>query len=95
MTGEWLEELDTDEETYKANLHRLGNLALAAKADNSKMSNLQWIYKNEVLKVISHLKMNMELIPIKKWALADIDCRTNELGERLVKHIHKIQFKRL
>lgn len=73
----------------------LGNLTLVAKADNSKMSNLQWTYKNEVLKVISHLKMNMELIPIKKGTLADIDCRTNELGERLVKHIHKIQFKRL
>lgn len=52
-------------------------------------------YKNEVLKVISHLKINMELIPIKKCTLADIDCRTNELVERFVKHIHKIQFKRL
>ena len=38
-TEEWLEELDVDEETYIANLHRLGNLTLAAKLDNSKMSN--------------------------------------------------------
>lgn len=73
----------------------LRNLTLAAKADNSKMSNLQWTYKNEVLKVISHLKMNMELIPSKKGTLADIDCRTNELVKGFVKHIHKIQFKRL
>ena len=33
---EWLEELDTDMETYLENLHRLGNLTLAAKKDNSK-----------------------------------------------------------
>lgn len=30
-TEEWLEELDTDMETYLENLHRIGNLTLAAK----------------------------------------------------------------
>lgn len=84
-TEEWLEELDTDEETYMANLHRLGNLTLAARSDNSKMSNLQWDYKNEILKGTAHLKMNMELIPIKKWTLADIERRTNELIEKICK----------
>ncbi len=85
MTEEWLEELDTDEETYMANLHRLGNLTLAAKSDNSKMSNLQWDYKNEIMKGTAHLKMNMELISIKKWTLVDIDRRTNELIEKICK----------
>ncbi len=49
-TEEWLEELDTDRETYFDNLHRLGNLTLAARSDNSKMGNLKWSYKNEILK---------------------------------------------
>lgn len=82
-TEEWLEELDTDEETYMANLHRLGNLTLAAKADNSKMSNLQWDYKNAVLKSTAHLKLNMELIPIEKWTIAHIDKRTDDLIKKI------------
>lgn len=82
-TDEWLAELNTDEETYNASLHRLGNLTLAAKVDNSKMSNLMWDYKNEVLKSTAHLKMNMELIPIKRWTLKEIDVRTEELIKRI------------
>lgn len=82
-TEEWLEELDTDEETYMANLHRLGNLTLAAKADNSKMSNLQWEYKNAVLESTAHLKLNMELIPIEKWTIERIEDRTKELIKRI------------
>lgn len=82
-TEEWLEELDTDEETYMANLHRLGNLTLAAKADNSKMSNLQWAYKNKILKSTAHLKLNMELITIDKWTLAHIDARTDALIKKI------------
>ena len=82
-TEEWLEELDTDEETYLANLHRLGNLTLAAKVDNSKMSNLQWEYKNTILASTAHLKLNMELIPIKKWTI-------NQINKRTIKLIKKI-----
>ena len=82
-TEEWLEELDTDEETYMANLHRLGNLTLAAKADNSKMSNLQWNFKNAVLASTAHLKLNMELIPIEKWTIDHINARTVELIKKI------------
>lgn len=82
-TEEWLEELDTDEETYLTNLHRLGNLTLAAKADNSKMSNLQWEYKNAVLESTAHLKLNMELLPIEKWTIERIEERTEELIKRI------------
>jgi len=82
-TEEWLEELDVDEETYMANLHRLGNLTLAAKPDNSKMSNQLWDYKNEVLKSTAHLKMNMELLSIPKWTIKCIDDRTGNLIERI------------
>lgn len=82
-TEEWLEELDTDEETYMANLHRLGNLTLAAKADNSKMSNLQWDFKNAILASTAHLKLNMELIPIEKWTIKNIDTRTEDLIKKI------------
>ncbi len=82
-TEEWLEELEVDEETYMANLHRLGNLTLAAKPDNSKMSNQLWDYKNDVLKSTAHLKMNMELLRVSKWTLKCIDERTKELIERI------------
>lgn len=82
-TEEWLEELEVDEETYVANLHRLGNLTLAAKPDNSKMSNQLWDYKNDVLKSTAHLKMNMELLPVSKWTLKCIDKRTKALIERI------------
>lgn len=82
-TEEWLEELDVDEESYLANLHRLGNLTLATKPDNSKMSNQLWDYKNEILKSTAHLKMNMELLPIPKWTIKCIDERTETLIKRI------------
>lgn len=82
-TEEWLEELDTDMETYLENLHRLGNLTLAAKKDNSKMSNLMWDYKNEVLKGTAHLKLNLELMSIDKWDMGRIESRTIELIEKI------------
>ena len=82
-TEEWLEELEVDEETYMANLHRLGNLTLAAKPDNSKMSNQLWDYKNDILKSTGHLKMNMELLSIPKWTIECIDERTESLIQRI------------
>lgn len=82
-TEEWLEELGVDEETYMANLNRLGNLTLAAKPDNSKMSNQLWSYKNEVLKSTAHLKMNMELLDTPKWTIECIDNRTETLINRI------------
>lgn len=78
-TDKWLAELNVDEDKYYANLHRLGNLTLAAKSDNSKMSNLKWEYKNTVLASTAHLKMNIGLIAIQKWDIAHIETRTNEM----------------
>lgn len=78
-TNEWLEELDVDEDTYFANLHRLGNLTLASKPDNSKMGNSIWEYKNEVLKNTLHLKLNSELLDIKQWNIDCIEKRTTDL----------------
>ena len=80
---EWLEELGVDEETYLSNLHRLGNLTLAAKPDNSKMSNEVWSFKNEVLKNTNHIKMNTELLSIPKWTIECIEQRTKVLINRI------------
>ena len=82
-TEEWLDELDVNEERYMANLHRLGNLTLASKPDNSKMSNQLWDYKNHILKNTAHLKMNIELFAIPKWTIKNIDERTEILIKRI------------
>lgn len=84
-TTEWLEELGVNEDEYFANLHRLGNLTLATKPDNSRMGNSIWEYKNEVLKNTLHLKLNIELLPIVQWKIDCIEKRTNELIDRICK----------
>lgn len=82
-TEEWLAELEVDEDTYIENLHRLGNLTLAAKSDNSRMSNLKWEYKNAILQSTAHLKMNMELLPIARWDISCIETRTKEMIDKI------------
>ena len=71
-----------DEETYQRNVHRLGNLTLATKVDNSIMKNNVWSYKNKILASTSHLKLNEELINVEKWTIDCIDERTNNLIEK-------------
>lgn len=78
-TDEWLSALAVDKDIYDQNLHRLGNLTLATRSDNSKMKNNIWEYKNEVLKKTGHLCMNLPLLSLDKWTIADIDKRTEEL----------------
>ena len=78
-TAEWFAELGVDEETYQRNLHRLGNLTLATKPDNSKMQNKVWQYKNEILASTAHLKINKELLQKEKWTIDDIEERTKDL----------------
>ena len=84
-TDKWYAELNVDKETYEQNLHRLGNLTLATRPDNSKMQNKPWEYKNEVLKSTAHIKMNQELLKLDKWTIDDIDIRTKELIAQMIK----------
>ncbi|HHT37200.1 MAG TPA: DUF4357 domain-containing protein [Firmicutes bacterium] len=72
-----------DEEVYQRNVHRLGNLTLASKRDNSVMKNNVWSYKNKILAETSHLKMNEELLKIDKWTIEEIDKRTYYLIEKI------------
>lgn len=82
-TGEWYSELGIDEDTYLRNVHRLGNLTLATKVDNSVMKNKVWSYKNKILADTSHLKLNEKLLSIEKWTIDSIEARTNSLIERI------------
>lgn len=86
-TTEWYSELGVSDEVYQRNLHRLGNLTLASKPDNSKMQNKVWTYKNEILASTSHLKMNESLLKKDHWTIDDIDARTKDLIEQ-IKHLY-------
>jgi len=79
-TEKWYVELGIDEETYQRHVHRLGNLTLAAKKDNSTMRNEVWEYKNQILSGTSHLKLNEELLTIEQWNIEAINQRTVEIN---------------
>lgn len=83
-TQEWLDVLKVDEITYEKNLHRLGNLTLATKPDNSKMSNKPFEYKKEILADTAHLTMNMYILSIPTWTIKEIDKRTDLLIEQII-----------
>lgn len=78
-TQDWYDALNTDKDTYDENIHRIGNLTLAARSDNSKMSNKVWEYKNKVLASTNHLKINVDILNKKRWTLMDIEKRTQQL----------------
>lgn len=85
-TKEWLSILgDIDEIAYERNLHRLGNLTLATKVDNSKMKNKPWEYKKEILADTAHLTINQEILNKEKWTLEEINERTQNLINQIIK----------
>lgn len=82
-TKDWLDILNVSEEMYQRNLHRLGNLTLASKVDNSKMQNKIWEYKNDILASTNHLKINEKILKKDKWLITDIENRTEELIQQI------------
>lgn len=82
-TKEWLQVLGIDEVNYEKYLHRIGNLTLATKVDNSKMKNKPWDFKVKILEDTSHLIMNKEILKTKKWDLEEIEKRTESLIESI------------
>ena len=84
-TQEWCDALQTDADTYEQNLHRLGNLTLAARPDNSKMSNNVWDYKTRILASTSHLKLNEAILKKSHWTIGDIDERTRSLISSIIR----------
>lgn len=84
-TARIMEELGVTKDVYEENVHRLGNLTLASKPDNSRMGNNIWGYKNKVLASTSHLKMNEKLLQKDSWEIDDIEERTNELIKEIAR----------
>lgn len=82
-TKEWLNELNVDEITYDKYLHRIGNLTLATKVDNSKMKNKPWDYKKEILDDTSHLIMNKQILEVDQWSINEIEKRTDYLIDKI------------
>lgn len=78
-TKEWLDYLACTEEEYMNYLNKLGNLTLASKPDNSKMSNNPFNYKQEILADTNHLNLNKKILNEKEWKFKQIDDRTEEL----------------
>ena len=69
-----------------------GVLSFAGTEENFKIC-LDFIKQG-----IDVTEQNLQMLSLdldKEGPQADIDCRTNELVKGFVKHIHKIQFKRL
>ena len=83
-TKEWLDALQIDSETYEKNLHRLGNLTLATRIDNSKMKNKPWDYKKAILAHTDHLTINKKILKKEKWTIDDINERNEELIEDII-----------
>lgn len=83
INSEWYEELHISKEEYETQLNRLGNLTLATRPDNSKMSNNPFDYKREILSKSGHINMNKEILEIEKWNIEEIENRTNRLIDRI------------
>ena len=82
-TKEWLEYLNCDETKYYNYYNRLGNLTLAAKPDNSRMSNNPFDYKQEILASTNHLNINKEILQKTEWKFKEIDERTLLFADRI------------
>ena len=82
-TQEWLTYLNCTTDQYMNYLNRLGNLTLAARLDNSKMSNNPFSYKQEILASTNHLNLNKEILKEKEWKFKQIDERTERLIEKI------------
>ena len=83
-TKEWLDALNITEDKYENYIHRLGNLTLATKVDNSKMQNKPWNYKKAILEDTAHLTMNKEILKKEKWGIEEIVERNNKLIEQII-----------
>lgn len=84
-TKEWLDALGgiTPEE-YEEYLHRLGNLTLATRVDNSKMKNHPFEFKKVILADTNHLTMNKNILVKPSWTIQDIKDRTKVLIDQII-----------
>lgn len=71
-------------EDYEGYVNRIGNLTLAARTDNSRMSNNNFDYKKEVLKNTGHLKINEDILTKDIWDVDCIEKRTVEIIDKIL-----------
>jgi hypothetical protein len=80
LSPEWS---DIDNEEHKEYLHTLGNLTLTF--DNSKLSNLGFNEKKQILKDKSKLSINVELAEYPNFDIEAIKKRANSLLNKFFK----------
>lgn len=78
---------DIDNKEHKEYLHTLGNLTLTF--DNSKLSNLGFNEKKQILKDTSRLSMNTELAKYPNFGIKEIKERANSLLNKFFKEYLK------
>jgi predicted transport protein len=71
-------------ELQKENVHRIWNLTITKWSYNSKMSDLPFLEKINVMGWIraSHYRLSDDVVEKKKWDLSDIEERSNKLAEQ-------------
>lgn len=73
-----------DLDTYTKTVNIIGNLTLAAKPDNSKMSNKDFEDKKKILESTKHLNLNSEIIAMDSWTVDSIHQRTKKLVDKII-----------
>lgn len=84
LSSAWV---DIDNKEHKEYLHTLGNLTLTF--DNSKLSNLGFNEKKQILKDTSRLSMNTELAKYPNFGIKEIKERANSLLNKFFKEYLK------
>lgn len=80
----WANVSGMDIDAYTKTVNLIGNLTLASKSDNSKMSNRNFDDKKKILYSTKHLKLNEEIINKQNWTVDDIYLRTQRLIDKII-----------
>lgn len=83
--SKWYAEVGLPQGEYDLNKMRLGNLTLATKHDNPKMSNNLFEYKTAILKDTAHFRLNVDVYSQPKWGKDEIDARNKMLIEEFIR----------
>ncbi len=83
-TDYWKKYVPEDE--YDQYVGLIGNLTLATSLNNSQMGNDEWDKKKQILEQTRHIKLNEELLSYNEWTKADIENRTQQMIDRIIKH---------
>ncbi len=80
----WAKVSNMDIDNYTKIVNVLGNLTLAAKPDNSKMSNKTFEDKKKILESTKHLNLNSDILQKDSWTIDDIYDRTQILVDKII-----------